>query len=136
MPRGTGGRQGTRCKTLRPVAVRLLAQSPSASPCERNSSAYDFVHSKKRNRLGVQKAQQLVYVFQQIRPVMKHASEEKSDKNYQWAMHTQVEPTADALSDSALSVHCSDASESESSGAEEDDDAKESTVPEPVLYMS
>ena len=94
--------------------VRLLAQSPSASPCERNWSAYDFVHSKKRNRLGVQKAQQLVYVFQNMRTVVKYASAEKADEYYLWAMHTKVEPSAEELSDS-------DESETDSS----DDDEEE-----------
>jgi hypothetical protein len=93
---------GTACKVLRPIAVRLLAQCASASPCERNWSAYEFVHSRKRNRLGVQKAQQLVYVFQNLRTIMKHSSAEKSDEYYQWAMHTKVEPDADDLSDSCI----------------------------------
>ena len=91
---------GTGCKTLRPIAVRLLAQCASASPCERNWSAYEFVHSRKRNRLGALKAQQLVYVFQNLRVLMKHSSHEKADEYYQWAMHTKVEPDADDLSDS------------------------------------
>ena len=90
----------TGCKTLRPIAVRLLAQCASASPCERNWSAYEFVHSRKRNRLGALKAQQLVYVFQNLRVLMKHSSHEKADEYYQWAMHTKVEPDADDLSDS------------------------------------
>ena len=94
------GIYGTGCKTLRPIAVRLLAQCASASPCERNWSAYDFVHSRKRNRLGVLKAQQLVYVFQNLRVSMKHSSNVKADEYYQWAMHTKVEPDADLLSDS------------------------------------
>jgi len=63
-------------------------------------SAYDFVHSRKRNRLGVVKAQQLVYVFQNLRVSLKHASDLKADEYYQWAMHTKVEPEADMLSDS------------------------------------
>ena len=80
--------------------MRLLAQCASASPCERNWSAYEFVHSRKRNRLGALKAHQLVYVFQNLRVLMKHSSHEKADEYYQWAMHTKVEPDADDLSDS------------------------------------
>lgn len=113
LPHKFWGLYGTGCKVLRPVAVRLLAQSPSASPCERNWSAYDFVHSKKRNRLGVQKAQQLVYVFQNMRTVVKYASAEKADEYYLWAMHTKVEPSAEELSDS-------DESETDSSDDDEE----------------
>jgi hypothetical protein len=35
----------------------------SASSCERNWSMYSFVHSKTRNRLGVEKAEALVYIY-------------------------------------------------------------------------
>ena len=58
------------------------------------------MHSRKRNRLGVLKAQQLVYVFQNLRVSMKHSSNVKADEYYQWAMYTKVEPDADLLSDS------------------------------------
>ena len=34
-----------------------------AGACERTWSAYDFVHSKKRNRLDPARAGDLVYVF-------------------------------------------------------------------------
>jgi hypothetical protein len=39
-----------------------LAQCASASPCERNWSAYEFVHSRKAIVFGAE-AQQLVYVL-------------------------------------------------------------------------
>ena len=38
---------------LKKVAVRVLAMISGAGACERNWSAYDFVHSKKRNRLDL-----------------------------------------------------------------------------------
>jgi hypothetical protein len=40
------------------------------------------VHSRKRNRLGVLKAEQLVYVFQNLRVSMKHSSNVKADEYY------------------------------------------------------
>lgn len=38
-------------------------QVTSASSCERNWSAFGFIHSKSRNRLSSKKAEELVYVF-------------------------------------------------------------------------
>ena len=36
---------------LQLVAVKVLSQCSSACACERNWSTYDFIHSKRRNRL-------------------------------------------------------------------------------------
>ncbi|KAK1278460.1 hypothetical protein QJS04_geneDACA017812 [Acorus gramineus] len=47
---------------LRRVAMRLLSQPCSASACERNWSAFDAAHTKKRNRLKPQTLNDLVYV--------------------------------------------------------------------------
>ena len=45
------------------IAKRILSLTCSASSCERNWSMYSFVHSKARNRLGVKKAEDLVYIY-------------------------------------------------------------------------
>jgi hypothetical protein len=45
------------------IAKRILLLICSASLCERNWSMYSFVHSKTRNRLGVKKAEALVYIY-------------------------------------------------------------------------
>jgi hypothetical protein len=45
------------------VAIRVLAAMPSSSSCERNWSAFDFVHSKRRNKLSSARANDLVNVF-------------------------------------------------------------------------
>lgn len=47
---------------LRNVAIKILSQPCSASACERNWSAFDAAHTKKRNRLQPQKLQDMVYV--------------------------------------------------------------------------
>ena len=49
--------------------MRLLSQVPSASASERNWSAYKFVHSEKRTRLGKKRARDLVSVFQNLRAI-------------------------------------------------------------------
>ena len=53
--------------------MRVLAQPTSASSCERNWSAYDFVHSKSRNQLRHARADKLVYVFSNLR-LLTHAT--------------------------------------------------------------
>jgi len=45
------------------IAKRILSLTCSASSCERNWSMYSFVHNKVRNRLGVKKAEDLVYIY-------------------------------------------------------------------------
>ena len=45
------------------IAKRILSLVCSASSCERNWSMYSFVHNKVRNRLGVEKSEDLVYIY-------------------------------------------------------------------------
>ncbi|GAU37887.1 hypothetical protein TSUD_395710 [Trifolium subterraneum] len=57
---------GTAAPNLIPLAVRVLSQTCSASCCERNSSVFEHIHSKKRNRLE-QKLNDLVFVRYNLR---------------------------------------------------------------------
>lgn len=109
---------GGSAKVLRPLAIRLLSQSPSASPCERNWSAYEFVHSLKRNRLAPKKAEKLVYIFQNLRALGKLTLNERTDEYYAWAMHTKVEPLEGEMSGSDAEL----CDESSSDDEDEDDD--------------
>jgi hypothetical protein len=45
------------------IAKRILSLTCSASSCERNWSMYSFIHNKSRNRLGIDKAGALVYIY-------------------------------------------------------------------------
>jgi hypothetical protein len=54
-------------KLLPRIARRILAQVVSSSSCERNWSSYSFVHSKMRNRLLSSRAEDLVYVYTNLR---------------------------------------------------------------------
>jgi hypothetical protein len=45
------------------IAKRILSLTYSASSCERNWSMYSFVHSISRNRIGIDKAEALVYIY-------------------------------------------------------------------------
>ncbi len=66
------------CSTpdLQYIAVRVLSMVSSVGACERNWSAYDFLHSKKRNRLEPQRANDLVYVFANLRLINRMRSDE------------------------------------------------------------
>ncbi|XP_058106347.1 uncharacterized protein LOC131249559 [Magnolia sinica] len=52
---------GTDCEVLQRLAVRVLAQTVSSSPCERNWSTFSLIHTNKRNRIGYERLQKLLY---------------------------------------------------------------------------
>jgi hypothetical protein len=89
---------GTGCKTLRPIAVRLLAQCASTSPCEAQLVCVRLCAQQEAAtaQQGVVKAQQLVYVFPEP------ASMSTSDMRLTVLPDRtrKVEPGADMLSDS------------------------------------
>lgn len=58
-------------RALSKVAMRILSLTCSASSCERNWSAYSFVHNKSRNRLAPAKAETLVYIYSNSRVLRK-----------------------------------------------------------------
>lgn len=58
---------GAELGELRSVAMKVLAQPVTTSAAERNWSAYEFVHSKKRNKLSAARCNDLVYVFSNLR---------------------------------------------------------------------
>ena len=69
---------------LQTVAMKLLAQCPTATPCERNWSSYDFVHSKKRNRLGAERCRKLVFVFQNSRFMTRYRLRDNLEEYERW----------------------------------------------------
>ena len=48
---------------LQAFAIRVLGLTCSASACERNWSTFNQVHTKRRNRLGTSKMNDLVYIM-------------------------------------------------------------------------
>ncbi|XP_075659142.1 uncharacterized protein LOC142629024 [Castanea sativa] len=52
---------------LQSFAIRVLSQCCSATGCERNWSAFEYVHSKKRNRLEHKRVNDLVFVHYNLR---------------------------------------------------------------------
>ena len=58
---------GAHVPELQTVAVRVLSQVASASSCERNWSTFDFIHTKKRNRLKCKRVRNIVFVHSNLR---------------------------------------------------------------------
>ncbi len=61
----------------------VLLQVTSASSCERNWSAFGFIHTKSRNRLKPKKAEELVYVFSNRRLLARQLTDKP--RFIQWA---------------------------------------------------
>ncbi|KAK2429465.1 hypothetical protein QL285_027902 [Trifolium repens] len=55
-------RYGAKTRNLQLLAIKILSLTCSSSGCERNWSAFEHIHSKKRNRLEHQKLQDLVFI--------------------------------------------------------------------------
>ncbi|XP_056865143.1 uncharacterized protein LOC108836353 isoform X2 [Raphanus sativus] len=53
---------GCGAPTLQRLATRILALTSSSSGCERNWSSFEGIHTKRRNRLDVNRLNSLVYV--------------------------------------------------------------------------
>ncbi|KAI3525618.1 hypothetical protein L1887_04528 [Cichorium endivia] len=53
---------GNSTPTLQKMAIKILSLTTSSSGCERNWSAFEGIHTKKRNRLDSQILHNLVYV--------------------------------------------------------------------------
>jgi hypothetical protein len=58
---------GAATPQLQKLAMRVLSQPASAASSEQSWSEYDFIHSKKRNRLKGDVASKLVYVHSNLR---------------------------------------------------------------------
>jgi hypothetical protein len=69
---------------LQSLATRILSQVARYSSTERNWSTYGFIHSMKHNRLGSQKADDLVYVHSNLCLVSRKGEEYTSGTHKEW----------------------------------------------------
>ncbi|XP_059070562.1 uncharacterized protein LOC131860201 [Cryptomeria japonica] len=87
---------GPTTPNLQKLAIRILSQPCSASGCERNWSMFEHIHSKRRNRLSVEKMNDLIFVHYNLRLRMrKNALADISpiildevDPEAEWAIET------------------------------------------------
>ena len=75
---------GTSAPLLQSIALKLLGQPCSSSCCERNWSTYNFIHSMKRNKLTPQRAEDLVYVHNNLRLLSKRSPKYNEDESKMW----------------------------------------------------
>jgi hypothetical protein len=69
---------------LQSLATRILSQVENSSSAERNWSTYGFIHFVKRNRLGLQKDEDLVYVHSNLCLVSFKGDEYTSGPHKEW----------------------------------------------------
>lgn len=75
---------GYKTPELRNIAMRILAQVASATASERNWSAMGFVHSATRNRLSVEKCNDLTYCYCTLRLRDKILAEDYEEDFLDW----------------------------------------------------
>ena len=88
---------------LQILATRILSQVASSSTTERNWSIYGFIHSVKRNMLGSQKDEDLVYMHSNLRLVSRRGEEYTSGPHKEWDVEVE-NPNLD-LSLDALDIN-------------------------------
>ena len=60
---------------MQKLAIRILSQACTSSSCERLWSSFAHIHTKKRNRLQTQRANDLVFVNANLRLLNKFRAE-------------------------------------------------------------
>ena len=84
------------------VAIKILSQVASACACERNWSTYDFIHSKRRNKLTSSRAEDLVFVFSNMNLVLRTQAIEYKEKHVQWAASSSEDVSASSGSEGEM----------------------------------
>lgn len=88
---------GNSAAELKRFAMKILSQVSSSSACERNWSTYDFIHSRRRNRLLPTTAKDLVWVFTNGRLADRHDNSSNEEVFVGWdAMQESSESEGDA----------------------------------------
>ncbi|GBG68159.1 hypothetical protein CBR_g2710 [Chara braunii] len=85
------GRQQPR---LQMIAKRVLGMWSTASPCERNWSTHDFIHTKRRNRLSVESVEKLVFIHWNLELL---SASRRTDSRYIDVWEDQVEDPAEEI---------------------------------------
>lgn len=76
---------GAHVPELQKVAIRVLSQVASAAACERNWSTFEFIHTKKRNRLACSRVKDIVYVHCNLRLADKLQEVNREDECVEWS---------------------------------------------------
>ncbi|KAL4388846.1 hypothetical protein GQ457_09G012870 [Hibiscus cannabinus] len=71
---------GVETPLLQSLAFKGLGQPTSSSCCERNRSTYSFINSLRRNRLNPSRAEDLVYIHNNLRLLSRSSSQYEDEK--------------------------------------------------------
>ncbi|CAN6707289.1 unnamed protein product [Malus baccata var. baccata] len=75
---------GASTPSLQSIALKLLGQPCSSSCCERNWSTYSFIHSLRRNKITPQRAEDLVFVHNNLRLLSRNSATYKEGISQLW----------------------------------------------------
>ena len=78
------GIYGSRTPELKELAFKLLGQLASSLCCERNWSTYNFIHNLRRNRLTPERAEDLVFVHNNLRLLSRCSDEYLTGPTQMW----------------------------------------------------
>lgn len=104
------------CKILRQLAMLVLPLTSMASSCERNWSAYGFVYNRLRNKLKVDRAESLVYVYQNLRLLAKQEKVRGAPEYLAW------DPEDKEASDDELEPEVGEANDGSENGNDSEDE--------------
>ncbi|GAB4843140.1 hypothetical protein Ancab_040449 [Ancistrocladus abbreviatus] len=75
---------GAHTPLLQGLAFKVLGQPTSSSCCERNWSTYSFVHSLGRNRLTPKRAEDLVFIHNNLRLLSRNTLQYRDERTKMW----------------------------------------------------
>eukprot|EP00253_Pinus_taeda_P021393 PITA_21393 len=94
------------CLELQKFAIRILSPTCNATGCERNWSVFERIHTKKRNRLGQKRLNDLVYVQYNLRLRRNQLLNKRPDSDP--IVLEDIDPTSDWVVDSHPTEFASD----------------------------
>lgn len=83
-PKMWWGNYGASAPLLQKLAFKLLGKPTSSSCSERNWSTYSFVNSFRRNKLTPKRAEELVFVHNNLRLLSRSSSQYHDEKTKYW----------------------------------------------------
>lgn len=75
---------GAQTPLLQSLAFKVLGQPTSSSCCERNWSTYAFIHSLRRNKLSPSRAQDLVFIHNNLRLLSRNSDQYLDESTKMW----------------------------------------------------
>ncbi|XP_028116342.1 uncharacterized protein LOC114314098 [Camellia sinensis] len=77
---------GSPAPMLQSLALKLVGQPCSSSCCERNWSTYSFIHSMKRKKMTPQRAEDLVFVHNNLRLLSRRSRQYIEGESKLWGV--------------------------------------------------